>query len=139
MICTEKQASFADRLKAALALRNVTKADLSRMTGIFKSSLTHYERGDWEGKQDAVYKIARALNVSEAWLMGYGSYEDIYQTSGIPPEQEKQPAPESELSEWDRAMLSACHDLSEEDRQLVLRTAQALRAANAGPPSADGK
>ncbi|MBR6377899.1 MAG: helix-turn-helix domain-containing protein [Oscillospiraceae bacterium] len=69
----EKQATFADRLKDALALNGLTKADLSRMTGISKSSLTHYEKGDWEGKQDAVYRIARALKVPESWLMGFGS------------------------------------------------------------------
>lgn len=73
----DKQATFADRLKEALKLRGITKADLSRMTGISKSSLTHYERGDWEGKQDAVYKIARAVNVSESWLMGFGDSSAI--------------------------------------------------------------
>lgn len=40
----EKQATFAERLKEALELRGMTKADLSRLTGISKSSLTHYER-----------------------------------------------------------------------------------------------
>ena len=40
-------------------------------SGISKYSISHYLKGDWEGKQDAVYELARALNVSEAWLMGY--------------------------------------------------------------------
>ena len=66
-----RSATFADRLKTALSLRNMTKAELSRRTGIDKSSLTRYTKGDWEGKQDAVYAIAQALDVSEAWLMGY--------------------------------------------------------------------
>lgn len=73
----EKQATFADRLKEALAMCELTKADLSRLTGISKSSLTHYEKGDWEGKQDAVYKIARALKVPESWLMGFGASMDF--------------------------------------------------------------
>ena len=80
----EKHATFAERLKDALNLRNMTKADLSRLTGISKSSLTHYEKGDWEGKQDAVYKIARAVKVPESWLMGFGadmSFEDVQRSN----------------------------------------------------------
>lgn len=73
----DKQETFAKRLKEALELSGLTKADLSRMTGISKSSLTHYEKGDWEGKQDAVYKIARALKVPESWLMGFGASTDF--------------------------------------------------------------
>ena len=73
----DKQETFAKRLKEALELSGLTKADLSRMTGISKSSLTHYEKGDWEGKQDAVYKIARALKVPESWLMGFGASMDF--------------------------------------------------------------
>ena len=66
-----KPSTFAERLKAALDYKQMTKAELSRITGISKSSLTRYAKGDWEGKQDAVYAIAQALNLNEAWLMGY--------------------------------------------------------------------
>lgn len=66
-----RPATFAERLKTALDYKQMTKAELSRMTGISKSSLTRYAKGDWEGKQDAVYAIAQALNLNEAWLMGY--------------------------------------------------------------------
>lgn len=66
-----KPSTFAERLKTALDYKQMTKAELSRLTGISKSSLTRYAKGDWEGKQDAVYAIAQALNLNEAWLMGY--------------------------------------------------------------------
>lgn len=66
-----KPSTFAERLKNALDYKQMTKAELSRLAGISKSSLTRYAKGDWEGKQDAVYAIAQALNVNEAWLMGY--------------------------------------------------------------------
>ncbi len=49
----------------------MTQAELSSRSKISKSSISHYLKGDWEGKQDAVYSIAQVLNVSEAWLMGY--------------------------------------------------------------------
>ena len=67
----QKSSTFAERLRNALDLKQVTKAELSRVTGISKSSLTHYVKGDWEGKRDNVYAIAKALNVNEEWLMGY--------------------------------------------------------------------
>lgn len=67
----QKPSTFAERLKTALDYRQMTKAELSRLTGISKSSLTRYVKGDWEGKQDAVYAIASVLDVSESWLMGY--------------------------------------------------------------------
>lgn len=66
-----RPATFSQRLKSALDMRQITKAELSRLTGISKSSLTRYVKGDWKGKQDAVYAIAQALDVNEAWLMGY--------------------------------------------------------------------
>lgn len=66
-----KTATFASRLKTLLTVKQMTQAELSRKTGISKSSITHYVKGDWEGKQDAVYAIATETGVSEAWLMGY--------------------------------------------------------------------
>lgn len=66
-----KPSTFAERLKTALDYRQMTKAELSRLAGISKSSLTRYANGDWEAKQDSIYAIAQALDVNEAWLMGY--------------------------------------------------------------------
>ena len=71
-----RPATFAERLKTALEIKDMTKAELSRLTGISRSSLTRYAKGDWEGKQDAVYAIAKALNLNEAWLMGYDAPMD---------------------------------------------------------------
>ena len=67
----QKPSTFAERLNTALNCRQITKAELSRLSGISKSSITRYVKGDWEAKQDAVYAIAQALNVNEPWLMGY--------------------------------------------------------------------
>nr|DAJ81563.1 MAG TPA: Repressor protein CI [Caudoviricetes sp.] len=66
-----KISTFAQRLRAGLDARQMTQAELSSRSKISKSSISHYLKGDWEGKQDAVYSIAQVLNVSEAWLMGY--------------------------------------------------------------------
>ena len=66
-----KTATFAQRLREGLDLRGMKQIELATRSGISKYSISHYLKGDWEGKQDAVYELARALNVSEAWLMGY--------------------------------------------------------------------
>lgn len=66
-----KNSTFAQRLREGLNVRNMTQAELSLWSKISKSSVSHYLKGDWEGKQDAVYALAQVLDVSEAWLMGY--------------------------------------------------------------------
>ena len=67
----KKTATFAQRLREGLDLRGMKQIELATRSGISKYSISHYLKGDWEGKQDAVYELARVLNVSEAWLMGY--------------------------------------------------------------------
>ena len=62
---------FSVRLSALLDHFSITQSELSRRTGISKSSISHYIKGDWEGKQDVVYTIAQEMGVGEAWLMGY--------------------------------------------------------------------
>ncbi|MCC0707020.1 MULTISPECIES: helix-turn-helix domain-containing protein [unclassified Clostridioides] len=58
------------RIKNGLELRNMTQSDLVKKSGIPKSALSSYISGKYKPKQDNIYKIAKALNVNEAWLMG---------------------------------------------------------------------
>ena len=62
--------TFSNRLNRAMQIRNMKATELSTKTGIAKSSLSEYINGKYEAKQDGVYLLAKALNVSEAWLMG---------------------------------------------------------------------
>lgn len=62
--------TFANRLNTAMRIKNIKATELSEKTGIAKSSLSEYINGKYEAKQDGVYLLANALNVSEAWLMG---------------------------------------------------------------------
>ena len=62
--------TFANRLKKAMSIRNIKAIELSEKTGISKSSLSEYINGKYEAKQDGVYLLAKALDVSEPWLMG---------------------------------------------------------------------
>lgn len=63
-------ATISQRIKEALDIRNMKQNDLVQKTGIGKSSISTYISGDWKPKQENLCKIAEALNVNEAWLMG---------------------------------------------------------------------
>lgn len=60
----------AQRIKEALDIRNMKQTDLVEKTGIGKSSISTYISGEYSPKQKNLYKIAKALDVNEAWLMG---------------------------------------------------------------------
>lgn len=64
-------ATFTERFKEAMRLRGKTQSDVCRETGIGKSAVSQYVKGSFVPKQQRVYVLARALNVSESWLMGY--------------------------------------------------------------------
>lgn len=63
--------TFSKRMKDAMQLRNMKQVELCERTGLGKSAISQYLSGTYEPKQKGVYEIAKALDVSEAWLMGY--------------------------------------------------------------------
>lgn len=66
----QKEACYK-RIRQGMELRGMKAVDLVQATGIGKSAISQYISGKYEPKQVAIHKIAKALNVSEAWLMGY--------------------------------------------------------------------
>lgn len=63
--------STANRIRTAMNLANKKQIDIVRETGIDKGALSSYLKGKYEPKQDVIYKLAKALDVSEMWLWGY--------------------------------------------------------------------
>lgn len=61
----------SNRLKTAMHNARKKQIDLVRETGIDKGSMSHYVNGKYEPKQDVIFELAKALNVSEMWLWGY--------------------------------------------------------------------
>ena len=66
-----KPFSFAQRLQQLIDMKGITKSELARSCGIDKSNITRYLNGEYEAKQDVIYRIAVKYGVSGAWLMGY--------------------------------------------------------------------
>ena len=60
----------ADRIKEGMELRQLKQSDLVEKTGISKGALSSYISGRYVPKQNNIFLIAKALNVSESWLMG---------------------------------------------------------------------
>lgn len=106
-----RTASCADRIKTALSVRGMKQSDLCRLTKIPKSALSQYISGAYDPKQDRIYLISRALNVSEAWLMGLD----------VPMEREKENSPsEPKLTEEEQMLLELYHKLTDETREVFV-------------------
>lgn len=60
----------ATRLRIALGRAGIKQVELSEKTGIPKSAISQYLSGKIKPKQDKVYLMAKALDVSGLWLMG---------------------------------------------------------------------
>lgn len=60
-----------NRISEALNIRNMKQVELCEKTKIKKSSLNNWIAQRWQPKQEPLYKMARALDVSELWLAGY--------------------------------------------------------------------
>ena len=110
----DRVASCAERIKKALYIKGMKQSDLCRLTKIPKSALSQYISGAFEPKQDRIYLMAQALNVSEAWLMGLD----------VPMERQvKKTSPtEPSLTEGEQLWLELYHRLSAETRELLIHT-----------------
>jgi len=85
---------FASRLCRALEVRNLTAADLSRLTKITEGVISQYKSGKYVPKQKRLELLSQVLNVSIPWLMGY----DVPMERSIPSLIET-PTDESEAEE----------------------------------------
>ena len=60
-----------DRLREAMEIRGLRAVDLVEKTDIPKGAISYYLAGRSQPKSDRIYLLARALDVNEAWLLGY--------------------------------------------------------------------
>lgn len=120
----ERNDTTANRLRVALDNSGKKQADLSRETGIDRGALSHYLKGRYEPKLDAISKLAKSLNVSEMWLWGYDVPMERYS------EQKEKPTANDGLSKNRRALMEFCETVPEEKVEKVLRLMQAILEAD---------
>lgn len=63
--------TFRERLVKGMEIRGISSAELARKANLSKAQISQYTRGVYEAKQNALGALAIALDVSEAWLMGF--------------------------------------------------------------------
>lgn len=114
----------ANRIRIAMEKEGKRQTDLARETGIDKGSISHYLKGRYEPKQETIYRLAQALNVSEMWLWGY----DVPMER--PPEQKKM----DELSKFihkirkDNELFSICKEIADLDKEQIKAVAAVVAA-----------
>ena len=114
----EKKEACSKRISKALSIRNMKQTDLCNITGIPKSAISQYISGAFEPKQDRIFLIANALDVSEAWLMGFD----------VPMERETPSNDKQELTEGERLILDLYDRLPEDKKRILIEMAQVLKA-----------
>jgi transcriptional regulator with XRE-family HTH domain len=67
----KRQVPTAERLREAMTEAGKKQIDLVKETGLQRSAISRYLSGEYEPKQNAINKLAIALNVSEMWLWGF--------------------------------------------------------------------
>ena len=108
-----KVTSCANRLSLALSIRKMKQSDLCSLTGIPKSAISQYIKGSFEPKQERVYIISKALDVSEAWLMGYDVPMERQEEKSVSPDK-------LALTEGEQMVLDLFRRVPEEQQKIVL-------------------
>lgn len=63
--------NFVDRFAEALRIRGLKQTDISSRSGIAPGTISNYAQGKYVPKDENLRKIAAALRVNPAWLMGF--------------------------------------------------------------------
>jgi transcriptional regulator with XRE-family HTH domain len=112
----ERIESCGKRIEEALVIKGMTRTELCRLANVPKSSLSLYLSGAYEPRQDRIYNMAKVLNVSEAWLMGYD----------VPMAREKISSPkEQELTEGEKLLLELFRQIPEDAQKMYLEVLRA--------------
>lgn len=119
----------ANRIMEAMKTAGKRQADIVRETGIDKGALSHYLKGRYEPKQDVVYKLAEALNVSEMWLWGYDCERErsvVHQEIGSNPIEMADRHAEMVMDEDLNELFEDFKLLSSSEKQIIKDLARSL-------------
>ena len=68
-----KISNSKNRIRQLLNDTGDTQNEMARKAGLTKSAISNYINGSREPRQDAIYKLSEAYDVSPSWLMGLDS------------------------------------------------------------------
>lgn len=102
-----------ERIKQGLEIREITQTQLAARANIDKGQLSSYISGKYKPRQNNIDAIASALNVSEAWLMGF----DV-PMERVPNKTES--VRNSSVSAQCKEIIEVCNQLSPHNQRKVL-------------------
>ena len=98
------------RIKTRRAELDMTLEDVAKVVGVTRATIQKYENSIISTiPYDRIESLAKALNTTPAWLMGWDD-----------PETEKQPSESGELSEAQKELIEAVRALPDETCRAVL-------------------
>lgn len=131
---TGKVESCGTRIKKALSMRGMTQAELCRLSGLPKNSVSAYVKDAYEPKEDRARAMARVLDVDPLWLLGYDVAIDG--TKNTPAERDLDEGKKMWLDLYDRVgedsrylfvtLIDAFDRLPEEEREMRLAAIRLL-------------
>ena len=68
---TKRVSELRYRLREALDKRNMKAVELSKKANVPEGAISYYLAGKSQPKGDRLYTLCVALDVSEAWMLGY--------------------------------------------------------------------
>lgn len=116
MSSQKRSFTFSERLKEALRITGTKQIDLSRSTNIDRGTINNYLSGKYEPKSSRLEILAKTLNVSPVWLMGFD----------VPMEREKKTPDKLELSEGEEMLLDLFRRVPVESQPMVLDLIKAV-------------
>ncbi len=109
---------FAERLIEAMDDKKMTLSDLSRRSGIDKSSISRYRSGNYNPGKKNFFILSDVLDVNPAWLAGEDAPKQYYSQSLLDEDEEdwekawyKNPLSNrfDTLSDFENDLLNAYH------------------------------
>ena len=90
--------SIKNRIKEGMRMRKISDAQLAKMSGVSEASISNYLNDKVKPKTNNIQKLASALEVNEAWLMGYdvapdADYDVVFKSDEV--QQSKQETSEN--------------------------------------------
>lgn len=102
-----------ERIKQGLKIREITQTQLATKANIDKGQLSSYISGKYKPRQNNIDALAKALNVNEAWLMGF----DVPMERVSGKTESKQ---ELSYSSQCKEIIEVCEQLSAHNQRKVL-------------------
>ena len=80
--------TIRNRIKEGMKMRKMNAAQLAKMSGVSEASISNYLNDKVKPKTNNIQKLASALEVNEAWLMGYdvdpdADYDGVFKSDEV--------------------------------------------------------